>query len=557
MILLTLVLGLFGGRLVQLQAIEAAAYAEQATEQRLRTLTLPAERGDIVDRAGQILATTVDARAVYADPKLVENPPATARKLAALLGGPTRVIERKLHSPGRFVYLAREVTPERARKVLDLGLAGIGAQPESKRVYPADDLAGNVVGFVGEDGHGLAGLEYRFDDLLSGRDGSETVEIGAGGQRIPMGDTNRRAPERGRDVRLTIDRDIQWRAQQAIADQVKRTKSENGSVIVMDPETGDILALASTPTVDPNDPGATPAQHRGNPPLQDVYEPGSTNKVITAAAGLETEAAKPNTPFTVPASIERFGHIIHDSEEHAVERLTLSGVLAKSSNVGTVLLSEHISSKTLYRYMRAFGFGRTATGFPGESPGIVPPPREWDGLQRSTIPFGQGVAVNALQMASVYATIANHGVRVGPHLVDATRKADGSYVREPPADRKRVISKRTARDLTRILEVAASDEGTAPVAQIPGYRVAGKTGTAQRSDPECGCYRGYTATFVGYAPADDPKLVAEVVLQDPKVGHYGGDIAAPVFKDVMSFALQSQKIPPTGTDRPKIRLHAD
>jgi cell division protein FtsI (penicillin-binding protein 3) len=359
----------------------------------------------------------------------------------------------------------------------------------------------------------------------------------------------------GSDIMLTIDRDIQWEAQQAIAAQVKRTGAQSGTVVVMDPRTGQVLALATAPGFDPSHiAGANPAD-LGDRPASEVYEPGSTNKVITFAAGLQTHEITPLTPVTVPPTLHLAGHTFHDAERHGTEHLTAAGVLAKSSNIGTILVSERVGAERLYRIMRAFGFGAPSeVGLPGESAGILPPVDKWSGSQRYTIPFGQGVSVTALQVASVYATVANNGIRVPPRIVQATVDPSGDVHPAPAPPVHRVISPQVAQQLRTMLEAVTTNEGTAPAARIPGYRVAGKTGTSQRVDPACGCYRGYTASFVGFAPADNPQLLVEVVLQAPRRGHYGGAIAAPVFHDVMSFALQSRHIAPTGTKPPKLRL---
>ncbi len=552
-----LVFSIFGGRLVQLQVIDDAAYAAAAAEQRLRKVTLPAARGDITTRDGATLATTVKRKTIYADPELVQragDPAAIAARLAPLLEVPAHRLEKKLRKPhDRFVVLKRAVPPGEAREVTRLNLIGIGTQPEQRRVYPADSLAAAVVGFVQADGHGAAGIEYALDGVLAGKDGKKIVQIGRRGQHIPAASDYRRLPQPGRDVRLTLDRDIQWKAQQAITEQVRRTKAKRGSVIVMDPDTGEILAMAVAPTFDPNRPGAAPARYRDTPPLQHVFEPGSAAKVLTMAAALEGSFT-PATPVTVPPALHVSGETIHDSHYHGTLRLTLAGVLAKSSNIGTALVAQQVGAQRLYRTMRAFGLGRpTGIEFPAATDGVVPPPGEWDGLRKYTIPFGQGISVNAVQLASVYATIANGGVRVEPSLVAGTA-AGGDFEPAPEPERRRVISAKSARQLTRMLEAAASERGTGSKAQVPGYRIAGKTGTAQRVDPDCGCYRGYNAVFAGFAPAGDPQLVVQVVLHDPERGHYGGQVAAPVFRDVTSFALKSLEIPPAGKEPRKLPL---
>ncbi len=554
---------MFVGRLVQLQGLDPSAYAAQAEKQRIRTVVLHAQRGDITDRNGVALATTVDARAVYADPRVLQastktTPAAAAAALAPLLGVDAQAIRTKLESDKRFVYLAHGLSPAAGAEVIALNLPTIGLEPERKRVYPGATLAANVVGFVGTDGKGLGGLESALDTMLAGADGTASTEIARNGRAIPDGVRDGTPAVPGATVQLTIDRDIQWAAQQAITAQVAATGAASGSVIVMDPATGEILAMATAPTFDPGAVGATKDVDRGNRPVAEVYEPGSTSKVITMAAAIDSGALTPASPITVPPTLTIGGRTFHDAENHGEEHLTLAGVLAQSSNIGTILASQKVGKDRLYRYLTAFGIGQpTGLGFPGESSGILAPAAKWFGSQQYTIAFGQGVAVTSMQVASVYSTIANGGVRVTPSLVRSEVAADGTTTSPAAPKQTRVISESTARQLASMLEAVTSDEGTAPLARIAGYRVAGKTGTAQRFEPACSCYRGYTSSFVGFAPADAPKLVVEVVLQDPQGNHFGGQIAAPVFRDVMSFALQSMKIAPTGTTAPALKLTTD
>ena len=540
---------------MQLQGLDGSTYAAMAEKQRLRTITLTAPRGTISDRSGHPLAVTVDARDVYADPREVVDPAAAAAALAKVLGGDPAALQRKLStSDTPFVYLQRGVTPQIGSKVIDLGLAGIGTLPTTRRTYPDGTLAANMLGFVGTDGNGLAGLEYTFDSQLHGTDGKRLFEIGRNGRPIPDGEHVDQPPVAGTSLRLTIDRDIQWKAQQAITDQVRKTGAASGTVIVMDAKTGQLLALASAPTFDPNNPGRAPASALGNPAISDPYEPGSVNKVITLAGALEHGLVTPETPFTVPPTYTVAQHVFHDAEQHGVEHLTTAGVLAKSSNIGTIQIAQRLGQQRLYDMLRSFGFGeKTGIGLPGESAGILPPPDKWWATTLPTVAFGQGVSVTALQVASVYATIANDGVRVPPTLVAGTTDAAGHFTAAAHPKAKRVVSPKTARQIRDMLEAVTSDQGTAPAARIAGYRVAGKTGTANRPNGHGG-YSGYTASFVGFAPADQPQLVVEVVLQKPVNGHFGGEVAAPVFHDVMSFALQARHIAPTGTTPPVVRL---
>ncbi|MFA1542209.1 peptidoglycan D,D-transpeptidase FtsI family protein [Actinomadura monticuli] len=557
------VLSLFAGRLVQLQTIESGKYTEEAMRQRMQEITLPAVRGDITDAQGNQLAMTVEARAIYADPSLI---PAARRQavvsaLAPTLGlNPATLLKQIAKTDSRFVYLAHGVRPDQARLITSWNFPGIGTLPEYRREYPNDSLAASVIGFVNDTGKGAAGLESSMNDVLAGRAGWQRVEISLEGQHIPMGEDQKRPSVPGRGLRLTLQNDLQFKAQEAIEKQVRATKADSGSVIVMDPRTGKLLAMASAPGFDPNRYARSERSRWGSPLVQDAYEPGSTGKVVTAAAVMEHGGVTPLTPYTVPDKIKKYDVVFHDSHPHPTERLTFQGVLAKSSNVGTIMASQSITSQRLYQTLRDFGFGqKTGLPLPGETPGLLEPPAKWSGTDRYPIAFGQTVSVNAVQMASVYATIANGGVRVAPTLVEGTVGEDDAFTPAPAPARKQVISARTARQITDMLEGVTTDEGTAPKAQIKGYRVAGKTGTAEIVNPRCGCYEGggYTASFAGFAPADDPQLVVQVVLQDPKRGsHYGGDAAAPVFKDVMSFALQSQKIPPTGSRPPIIQIHA-
>ncbi len=558
--LLAVVLSLFGGRLVQLQGLDATAYADEAAASRLRTVNLPATRGDITDRNGVALATTVDAVNVTADQTLVEKPAETAALLAPLIGADVASLESRLTGDRRFVYLAKGITPKRwsqirALKLPDFdGLPGIFSEHASKRVYPAGSTGANMVGFVGADQAGLGGLEYALDDQLKGTDGTATFEMGAGGRRIPSAQDAEQAAVAGKDVQLTIDRDIQWVAQRAIAKKVKETKSESGTVIVLDPQTGDLLAMATAPTFDANDPSASPADARGNRPLTEPYEPGSTGKVATAAALLEERAVTPQTPITVPNRLYRAGKSFKDFEDHETMRLTYAGTVAKSSNIGTILAAERMGLRKLHPYLEKFGIGQpTGLGMPGETAGVLPPLKNWSATTGYTLPFGQGYSVNTVQMASVFATIANDGVRVSPRLVAGYSRGGGKVTPAPASKHTRVVSPRTARTVRLLTETVLGEGGTAPLARIPGYRVGGKTGTAQRFVPRCGCYQGFTMSFIGMAPVDKPELVVAVTLQDAH-GIGGGITAGPVFKEVLSFALQSQRVPPTGTKAPRIRL---
>lgn len=550
-----LVLTLFGGRLVQLQAVQGDALASAALDQRLRTQAIPASRGTILDHRGDALAVTMQARNLTADQTLVTDPQMVADQLGPILGADPAVLATRLTGDRRFIYVAKGVTPEVWDRISALRLPGIFSEATSRRVYPAGDLAANIIGFVGGEATGLGGLEYAYQTQLAGTPGEQTFERGPGGRVIPTASNSVTDAQQGTSIKLTIDRDIQYVAQQALADTVAESQADSGTLVVMDPTTGRILALATAPTFDPNNAASATASNRGNRALTDVFEPGSTSKIITLSAVINEGKANPYSSFTVPSSLTRAGKDFHDATPHGILKLTLAGVMARSSNMGTILAAERIGGKKLYSYLKKFGIGEpTGLSFPGESAGFVPKYSDWSPTSFPTIAFGQGLSVNAVQSASVLATIANNGVRVEPSLVDSLVLPDGTV--EPVAAPKttRVVSAQTAKQVRAMLESVVSDAGTAPMAAIPGYRVGGKTGTAQEFKESCGCYRGVVASFIGMAPADAPRLVVAVSIVNPRVGRYGGELGGPVFKRVMTYALQAMQIPPTGTRSPNLPL---
>jgi cell division protein FtsI (penicillin-binding protein 3) len=339
---------------------------------------------------------------------------------------------------------------------------------------------------------------------------------------------------------------VQWVAQNAINQAVSSSRAKSGTVIVMDPKTGHILAQASAPTFDPNNSASITLDRLRNPAVQDVYEPGSTGKVITVAAAMEENKVSPDTVFTIPYSMKIYDRTFHDHEKHPTQRLTTTGLLAVSSNTGAIQIGNMLGQDTLYKYLRKFGMGEsTDSKLPGESAGILHPVKDWSGTSLPTISFGQGYSVTAMQATSVFATIANDGVRVKPTILAGVVDQSGRYTPSKSSDSERVLSADTAVKLRNMMESVVSKEGTAPTAAIPGYRVAGKTGTAMRYNSACSCYSGYTASFIGFAPADKPQYVVSVTIQDPQGAHYGGSLAGPVFKKVMSFVLQNEKVKPT------------
>ncbi|MGW4051848.1 peptidoglycan D,D-transpeptidase FtsI family protein [Streptomyces sp. NPDC004779] len=583
---LTLVMLAFVVRLLQVQAVDASAYAAKADKYRFQEYTLSAERGEITDRNGIALAASVDAYDITADPKLFtpeesrlrDAPEQAAALLAPILGKEPAELAKKLRTPdSRYTLLARKQTPQVWNQIKDLKkvyaqkaqepggtrvnlLGGVLSEPSTKRVYPNGDLGAGILGYVNAEGRGAGGVESMLDPELAGQDGKIRFTA-SGGRQVPTAGSQGTPAVPGSDIELTIDRDIQWAAQQAIAEQVGKSKADRGYVIVQDTRTGEILAMANAPGFDPNDLSAANAASMGNAALQDAYEPGSTSKVMSMAAVLEEGKAAPDTHVTVPNRLHRGDRLFKDDIDHPTWYLTLNGVLAKSSNIGTILATGQLgkdqaeSNRVLDGYLRRFGIGSpTGLGFPGETAGILAKPQDWSTSQQYTIPFGQGLSVNALQAASVYSTIANGGVRIEPTLVRGTKGPDGRFT---PADKpaeSRVVSEQTAKTLAQMLESVVDDrEGTGTKAAIPGYRVAGKTGTANRVDPELGRYKGYTASFAGFAPADQPRVTVYCAIQNPTKGSYfGGQICGPIYKKVMEFALKSLHVAPTGSASPRL-----
>ncbi|WP_456238120.1 peptidoglycan D,D-transpeptidase FtsI family protein [Nonomuraea cypriaca] len=557
---MTFILSIFAGRLIQMQGLDSKVYEAAAADQRLHTEEIPAKRGSITDANGHALAVTVEARELAIDPSKV--PAADRAKwttvLAKQLGRTEQEIAAKLaRTNTRYQLLARDVDPLVAGQLLKARVPALTAKQTYRRLYPAGDLAGSLIGFVGDEGKGLGGMEQARNTVLAGRDGEQRVETGRDGQRIPMTSSRRTAPVDGRDVRLTIDRDIQWAAQKSINEQVREAGADSGTVIVMDVQTAQIVAMANGPELDLNNWRKAPATAYVNKAAADVFEPGSTNKVITAAAALEAGTVDADTVFEVPDNIKCADRVLRDAHAHKPERMTFRQAVAQSSNVATVMAARQVGSERLFRMLQAFGFGtRPGGGVPSAEAGLLPDYKNWSGSQSCTVAYGQGVSVTALQMASVYQTIANGGVKVEPQIVAGTTDPSGRFVPAPAGKRTRVVSATTAKEITTMLESAVGEEGTGQLAAIPGYRVAGKTGTADRYDAELGRYDGYTASFAGFSPADKPRLVVLSVVQNPKKGHFGGELAAPVFKDVMTFAIKSKKIPPTGSVAPPVRTRA-
>jgi cell division protein FtsI (penicillin-binding protein 3) len=573
MFALAFVFSLYGGRLVQLQVADAGGYAAKAAADRTADVTLYATRGSILDASGQPIAESVDAVDVIADPLVIaqrkQDPAVYASRLAAYLGNPPGSVDvaalrtKLAKSTSQYAVLAKQVTPTVWKQIKALGLVGITGNQDPKTVYPQGAIAPNVVGLVNSQGDGSSGMESQYNSLLSGTNGKISYQA-AYGYEIPTTGINEQAAVNGTSVETTIDSKIQYAAQQAIDDEVSKTKAALGTVVVMDPRSGAVLAMATSQTFDPNNPGTATAEQLGNDALSDVFEPGSVAKVITMSAEVQQGATNPLTKVVVPPTLNTGdGYVVHDDNFHGTEHLTLNGILAESSNIGTDLTSLQLAPNNmaernaiLYDYFSAFGLGRqSGLGMPGESPGILASAADWNHSQQYTVAFGQGLSVNAVQATSVYATIANEGVRVTPTLVKGYVDGSGKFTAAAAPARTQVVSGSTAKQVSEMMESVVSDAGTGTSAQIAGYRVAGKTGTANRYQTSCGGYCGYTASFIGYAPADNPQLVIGVYVEGPQGANYfGGSVSAPVFQKVMSFALQEQGAAPSGAKSPDLPI---
>ncbi len=560
-LVIAMVLSVFGARLVQLQGVDPGSYAAMAAAEGTVTLDLPAERGDILDRNGEPLAASVDGKMVVADPALTaDRAPELARFLATHLDVDYFDTLEALRGEGRrFAYIARRVPASKAEAVVaaaeEAGFEGLDTRRDPVRDYPAGDVAANLVGFVGID-EALAGFELNFDHLLAGTDGAEKYAVGDG-NRIPLAPATVKPAVDGQDLQTTLDLDLQWYTQRVLRQTVEDARADSGFAVVMDTRTGEVLAFADDPTYDARDPGSARSKDDlVSRAMTDVYEPGSVEKVLTLSALIDAGKVTDRTKLTVPSSLRSGDRMIHDWFSHGTLHMTLAGVIAQSSNIGTVLASRRFEDGQLRDYLTRFGLGRrTNVGVAGETQGILPDPSIWTSMTQDRIAFGQSLSVNALQMAAAVNTIANGGVRVSPSLVrGSATTADGLTVGTDTATTERVISKRAAHQTMLMMERVVDPEvGVAPRAQVPGYRVAGKTGTAQRVGPKCGCYNGtFTVSFAGFAPADKPRFTVYVVVQNPRNGGGGGSVGGPAFSKIMGYALGHYGVPPTGTQPSKL-----
>ncbi len=557
------IFGVFGARLFQIQGLDASAYAAASVQAGTQTRTDPAPRGAILDRNGEDLATSIAGLTITADPSMTSaDAPQIARILREELGDEVDYFDLidKLRKPeSRFVYLVRDVPKWEADKAFaaleKAGLTGVFSEKENLRAYPGGKLAANLLGYVNGAGEGVAGLERQYDSLLTGTDGSSTYEVSPTGQRIPMADSTVKKMVPGQDVVTTIDRDLQWYADQRLADAVRDSSSDWGLAITMDVKTCQIVQMSQAPTFNADTRTGMDDSNTVSRSVQTVYEPGSVLKTITMAALADQGKIKADTPIKVPSSLTIDKFRIGDYWEHGTLKLTAAGVIALSSNLGTIVAAQQMSNQTMYDYFTRFGFGqKSGVNLPGESQGILTNGQDWTKANHATISFGQGISVTAMQMMRAVGAIANAGTMCEPTVVSATKDADGNETPVEASAGKRVVSKDAAATVTRMMEAVTAPDGTAPAAAIKGYRVAGKTGTAWRVNPETGRYiRGQnTVSFMGFAPADNPRFLTYIVLDKPYSNAGGGSTAAPVFNDIMSMALERFGVAPSGSKIPKV-----
>lgn len=532
-------------RLVMLQVLQAAELSVKADRQHQKTVSFEGARGAIVDRHGKILAMNVEVPSAFGVPNTLGSPLKTAQQLSPILHVRTEELERKLRQDRSFVWLARKMDPEQGRRLDRLSLDGIGVVMEGRRFYPKGPLLAHVLGFVGMDGEGLEGLEHRYESYLRGEKQMMVLQRDALGRTVFPKGTAERSPTSGHSLTLTIDEVIQYIAERELEDAVGRAQAKSGTMIVLDPKTGAVLAMAVSPRFDPNAVSALSPDRWRNRALTDAYEPGSTMKAMMAAAAIEERVVKPNTMvFGEHGQMTVANTVIHDHER--LGWLSFAQVIQKSSNIGAAKTGMALGEQRLYRYLQAFGFGqRTEIDLPGEGAGLVRNPRDWGRRSVASISMGQEIGVTPLQMVTAVAAIANGGLLMKPYVISEIRDADGHILRQvPPQARRRVISPETAHAVTKILEGVITD-GTGVKAAIRGFRAAGKTGTAQKIDPRTGSYSTtrFVASFTGYVPTDNPVLAMIVVIDEPHGVSWGGAVAAPVFSRVGEQVLSYLGVP--------------
>lgn len=541
--LVVIAFGALAFRVTQLQILSGDRYRRMSLHQTLQTVPLPAQRGSIFDRNGSDLAMSIELTSVYADPKQVTDAIAYAAELAPVLRVNRELLQSRLADTRfDFQYLARRVGDRVVAAVRKLDLIGVGFVPESARRYPAEPLGGSLIGHVGGEGTGLDGLENLYETLLAGQAGKLVVERDQQGLDIPNTATHEIEARRGTDVVLTLDESLQWQAEQSLIDQVTATRARGGMAAVVDVTNGDVLALASVEGARATNPARPSAAGELNRPLMELFEPGSTNKLITLSTAIQAGVVGPDTMIAVPAELRVGDSIFKDVDLHGDVEMSVSDILRESSNIGTIEIAQHLSKDQLAQALRSFGLGSpTSVDFPGQASGLLLDPSEYYDTGLASTAIGYGVAVTGMQMLDAYATIANGGVTRPPHLLDATIDSKGKRHAAAEARGRRVVSEPTATAMTKMLTGVVRD-GTGACAAIPGYTVGGKTGTSRKAVG--GGYSHSTmASFIGFAPAQHPRLAAIVVLDEPTT-QYGSTAAAPVFADVMQFALTRNDVTP-------------
>ena len=515
--------------------VKAGSLKDRAQTQQLEDLEVPARRGTISDRHGVELAVSEDSLTVFANPLLVKHPAAAADKLAPLLGRPRdELLEALADREKGFVYLRRKMDASLGAQIEELKIAGIDTLVEPRRSYPQGALAGQLIGAVGTDNLGLSGVEQQYEEKLHGSDGRRRLVKDAMGEPVSLVESDRAEP--GEDIRLTIDAALQERVEAVMGEVARAHRPRAATAVVMDPRNGQLLALSNWPRMDPNDIGAAPAHARQNRAVSASFEPGSTFKAFTVAGALEEGVVKPHTKLDLPPVLQVADREIGEAHDRGFVSLSVSKILAQSSNVGAATIGLRLGKDRFARWVRRFGFGRlTGVGLPGEAPGIVLPPERYSGSTLGNMAIGQGLAVTPLQMAAGFSALAGGGVLHRPHVIAG--EADGG---------RRVISARTSAQVARMLEGVLGAGGTAQEAHVPGYRIAGKTGTAEKPDPKTGGYSKFKffSSFIGFAPARSPRLLVGVMVDEPKGAYYGAEVAAPAFERIMEFALPYLRISP-------------
>ncbi|MCY1159962.1 MAG: penicillin-binding protein 2 [Citricoccus sp.] len=560
MVIALVLLAVLALRLVLIQGVDASGHAQDAMKERLRSVTVSPDRGSILDSQGRVMAASVARYDLVADQRLVKDfrrwdeesasmvdvsLSDSLDRLSGILGMDRAELEARMVGDRPYKVVSKGVTPEIKDQALDLGIPGLLAEPVTERTYPNGSVAGSILGFVGGDGTPLEGLELSQDEQLSGEPGKRTYEISADGVRIPNAEFSEEPAVDGQDVRLTIDQDVQWFAQEAIAAKTESYDALWGNIVVMDAKTGELLAMADSTTVDPSDPTATDSLFWRPTALTQSYEPGSTGKVPTFATALEVGGVEPTDAYEVPNKQEFDGQIINDSMPHDTYEMTTAGIFTRSYNTGTVQVAQSVDDRTRYEYMKKLGIGEHLDiGLPGSNKGILVPPEQWDGRQRLTTMFGQGYTQTTLHMAQVFQTIANGGVRRHPQLIDAYIDPDGSEHVQPDPEGTRIYSEETAEEMLRMME-GVVQVGTAGPAKIPGYRVGGKTGTGEAAG--VGGYNGYTTSFTGVAPLDDPRFVVAVSVHRPQ-GNWKNWEVEDTAAEVLSYLLNQYSVPPSDAE---------